>query len=251
MPLTYAHPALILPFVGRVPSRGWVSGLVAGSMAPDFARLVPGVGREFSHSVQGMFLVDFPLAIMLAVLASLVLIPRAARLPGLASLARPAQDRIGWGWLALASLIGCITHLGWDYFTHGSHRIFHAAFLDRVVADTAAGPFFVRQLAWPVNSFLGLVALTIASILFLRRSRTPFRAFLAPSWLRMGAVALLPLVVLPMEHPVRLESLLSDLAMILHSDRPIVRTAILCSGLGLMGVFLLETRRRNASSPPT
>lgn len=109
----------------------------------------------------------------------------------------------------------------------------------------------MRQLAWPVNSFLGLVALTIASILFLRRSRTPFRAFLAPSWLRMGAVALLPLVVLPMEHPVRLESLLSDLAMILHSDRPIVRTAILCSGFGLMGVFLLETRRRNASSPPT
>lgn len=249
MPLTYAHPALILPFVGRVPARGWLSGLVAGSMAPDFARLIPGVGREFSHSVQGMVLVDFPLAIVLAILASMYLIPRAARLPGLHTLARAPQQPFGWHWLALAALIGCTTHLGWDLFTHGNHRIFHAEILDTKLADTVAGPFFVRQLAWGINTLVGLLALAIASFLYLRRTRTPLRSFLAPAWLRLAAIGILPLLVLPMEHPIRVESLLSDLATILHSDRPNVRLAILASGLGFAGLFLFETRRRKSSTP--
>jgi hypothetical protein len=243
MPLTYAHPALILPFVGRVSARGWLSGLVAGSMAPDFARLIPGMGREFSHSIPGMFLVDLPLAIALAFLASLILIPRAARLPGLQSLARPSGERFAWHWLALAALIGCATHLGWDVFTHGDHKIFHAAFLDRKIAHTEAGPFRVRQLAWAVNTLAGLAALFVVGLIHLKRARTPILSFLSWPWLRMGAVTLVPLVVLPLEHPIRLATLMNDLAMILHSNRPMVHLAILTSGFGLVALFLFETRQ--------
>lgn len=244
MPLTYAHPALILPFAGIVPARGWLCGLVAGSLAPDIARLIPGIGREFSHSIQGMFLLDTPLAMVLAVLATLFLIPRAARLPGLHALARSPGDRIAWHWLALAALIGCATHLGWDYFTHGNHRIFHAEILDRKIAHTDAGPFRLRQLAWAVNTLAGLLALAIASLLFLRRTRTPLRSFLSAPWLRIAAVTLLPLMVLPMEHPLRLDSLMDDVATLLHSNRPRVRMGILASGLGLMAMFLYESRLR-------
>lgn len=249
MPLTYAHPALILPLAGRIRSRGWFSGLVAGSMAPDFARLLPGVGREFSHSILGMILVDTPLAILLAAVATLFLVPRAARLPGLGGLSRSPEDRIAWHWLALAALVGGATHLGWDLFTHGDHRIFHAAFLDRELADTAAGPFRVRQLAWPLHSLAGLIALAIAGLLHLRRSRTPLRSFFAPPWLRMAAIALVPLVVIPMAHPIRGATLVGDLAMVLHSNLPAVRFAILASGLGLLGLFLFETRSRTRASP--
>lgn len=248
MPLTYAHPALILPFLGRVRSRGWLSGLVAGSMTPDFARLVPGVGREFSHSIPGLFLLDLPVAILIAAFATWVLVPRAARLPGLQGLSRPASDRIAWHWLALAALVGCATHLGWDVFTHGEHKIFHAAFLDRQIADTDAGPFRVRQLAWALNSLAGLLALGIVGFLHLRRARIPLRSFLAAPWLRMAALTLAPLVVLPLEHPVRLSSLMGDVAMILHSDRPLVRLAILASGAALFGMFLFETRRKATSA---
>lgn len=244
MPLTYAHPALILPLAGRVRLRGWLSGLVAGSMTPDFARLVPGIGREYSHSIHGMFLLDLPMAIVLALLTTLFLIPHAARLPGLGGLERSSDDRIAWLWLAFAAILGCATHLGWDVFTHGDREIFHAAILDRKVADTAAGPFRVRQLAWAVNTLAGLAAMAIVAVFHLRRARVPLRLFFAPCWLRMGAVAIVPLVVIPLEHPVRLGSLMADIAMILHSDRPLVHFAILASGLGLAGMFLYETRRK-------
>lgn len=248
MPLTYAHPALILPFAGRVRSRGWLSGLVVGSVTPDFARLVPGVGREFSHSVPGLLLLDFPLAILIAALVTWVLVPRAARLPGLHGLSRPSTDRIAWHWLALAALIGGATHLGWDVFTHGDHKIFHAAFLDRELADTAAGPFRVRQLAWPLHSLAGLIALAIAGLVYLRRARIPLRSFVAPPWLRMALIALVPLVVIPIEHPIRRATLLGDLAMILHSNLPLVRLGILASGLGLLGAFLWETRSQKRAT---
>lgn len=248
MPLTYAHPALILPFLGRVRSRGWLSGLVAGSMTPDFARLIPGISREFSHSVPGMFLIDLPVAIAIAIFATVILAPRAARLPGLGSLTRPSGDRIAWHWLGLAALLGCATHLGWDFFTHGEHKIFHAAFLDTQIADTDAGPFRVRQLAWSLNTLAGLLALGIFGLLHLRRNGTPLRSFLAGPWLRLVAVSLAPLVVIPLEHPVRLSSLMSDVAMILHSDRFLVRLAILASAAGLFGMFLFETRRKSASA---
>lgn len=242
MPFTYAHPALILPLVGRVRLRGWISGLVAGSMAPDFARLVPGVGREYSHSIQGMLFLDLPLATLLAAMIALFLVPRAARLPGLGGFERSSGDPIAWHWLVPGALLGCATHLGWDVFTHGDHRIFHAAFLDRKVADTVAGPFLVRQLAWIVNTVAGLAAIAAAVFAHLRRERVPLRSFVAPSWLRMAAVAAAPLAVVPLEHPVRLGSLMADAAMILNSDRPLVHLAILASGLGLAGQFLYETR---------
>jgi len=220
-------------------------------MSPDFARVLPGVGRELSHSIVGMFLVDIPLAILLAVVATFFLVPRATRLPGLGGLSRSPGDRIDWRWLALAALIGCSTHLGWDVLTHGDHRVFHAAFLDRDLAYTPAGPFRVRQLAWPLNTLAGLVALAIAGFLHLRRTKTPLRSFLTPPWLRMAAIAMIPMVVIPMEHPIRRASLTSDLAMILHSDRPLVRLAILASALGLMALFLFETRRPKLSTPTT
>lgn len=187
------------------------------------------------------------MAAVLAALATLVLIPRAARLPGLGGLERSSGDRIAWHWLVLAALIGCATHLVWDVFTHGDRVIIHAAFLDRKIADTVAGPFLVRQLAWAVNTLAGLAAIAIAVFVHLRRTRVPLRSFFAPCWLRMGVVGIVPLLIIPLEHPVRLDSLMADIAMILNSNRPAVRLAILASGLGIAGAFLYETRRKKSS----
>lgn len=217
-------------------------------MTPDFARLVPGIGREYSHSVQGLFLLDLPMAVMLAVLATLFLIPRAARLPGLGGIERSSGDRIAWPWLVFAAFIGCAGHLAWDVFTHGGRIIIHATFLDQKIADTVAGPFLLRQLAWAANTLAGLAAIAIAFLLHLWRMRIPLRTFLAPCWLRMGLVALAPLVAIPLEQPVRLDSLMADIAMILYSNSPLVHLAIIASGVGFAGTFLFETRRKKSSA---
>src|SRR5687768_12786443 len=67
MPFTFSHPALILP-LANLPKR-WASltGLVIGSLAPDFEYFLRmKVYSVHSHTLPGVFYFNLPLAIILA-----------------------------------------------------------------------------------------------------------------------------------------------------------------------------------------
>ncbi|SHI62526.1 protein of unknown function [Hymenobacter daecheongensis DSM 21074] len=127
MPFTPAHPALILPLLR--PCRRWLSatGLVLGAMAPDFEyflRLRPdGI---YGHTLAGIFWLDLPLILVFAALFhGLVKQPLVASLPDF--LRRRMLPLVGprWPWrrvlaspVLLGGLVGTVSHLVWDAFTH-------------------------------------------------------------------------------------------------------------------------------------
>ncbi|MFZ3496849.1 DUF4184 family protein [Streptomyces sp. 5.8] len=137
MPFTLSHAAAVLPALRRSGrARGPLVGsaLVLGSFAPDtfyFAgTVVSGLGpyATFAHSLPGILTAD---AVLTAVLAACWLLLRE---PLIALLPRGRQGRVHafvrgeeWRgrrlpslavWFYLSAVIGSLTHVVWDAFTH-------------------------------------------------------------------------------------------------------------------------------------
>jgi hypothetical protein len=127
MPFTLAHPAAILPLGRALRGRAVASALVIGSMVPDVPNLFPALAtRDAAHSFYGLFWFCLPTGLLAYVVFHLALarplaglLPRdiRARLaPFLEGPGRFAARSLGF---ALASLLlGAVTHVIWDSFTH-------------------------------------------------------------------------------------------------------------------------------------
>ena len=173
MPFTPSHIAAALPFA-RTPLIP--AALVIGTLQPDLFFYLPvGVNREFTHSWFAVF--TFDLAVSLVVFALWQLVFRApvldfaprwvrTRMPHRGS--RPGRGgRAGFALLLVASiLIGCVTHVIWDSFTHDSAFVRSAPLL-----FDQFGPLRLYTWLQHASSLLGLVALA----LFVQswRRRTP------------------------------------------------------------------------------
>ncbi|MEV0989434.1 DUF4184 family protein [Streptomyces sp. NPDC049949] len=140
MPFTLSHAAAVLPAVrrtGRARAPLVASALVLGSFAPDtfyFAdAVVSGLWPygEFAHSLPGVFTVDAVLTVALAACWLLLREPLTALLPrrrrGRMHAFVRGEDWRGRGPAALAlrfylsAVLGSLTHVVWDSFTH-PHR---------------------------------------------------------------------------------------------------------------------------------
>jgi hypothetical protein len=136
MPFTVSHIAAVLPG-HRLLSRAHVfSAAVIGSMVPDFGLLLPIFpSRVETHSLLGLFtfclpvgLIAYWLNLVLIKPAMLGIVPDGAytRVREMDA-AAPAASLGNWLYAALAILLGAITHLIWDAFTHehaGGVRMF-------------------------------------------------------------------------------------------------------------------------------
>ncbi|MFE9254539.1 DUF4184 family protein [Streptomyces sp. NPDC006879] len=140
MPFTLSHAAAVLPALRR---RGDARGslvacaLIAGSFAPDATyfldSLVTGAMAfgAFTHSLPGLLTVDVLITGVLVGLWLLVREPVVALLPPAwqprwGSLVRGEHWRrrpplLLAAWFSLSSVLGSLSHAGWDAFTH-PHR---------------------------------------------------------------------------------------------------------------------------------
>jgi len=195
MPFTFAHPAAVLPVLRLRKEVGWAEGLVAGSLAPDLFRPFFAFDREATHSLLGLFLLDVPGALLLAWIFHRFIHDRIRRLPGLASDApRPGHFVIR---MALAgALLGGLSHLGWDLFTHDHSPFTQGGILDRQIFLTPAGPFVVGQTLWYLNSVLGIAVLGVWMVRKIRRSPGGWRNLLSWSWARILLLPALPFTAL-------------------------------------------------------
>ncbi|MFJ7154895.1 DUF4184 family protein [Streptomyces sp. NPDC101118] len=161
MPFTLSHAAAVLPGIRR-SGRGrgplLASALVAGSFAPDMtyfaASAVPGAMGfgTFTHSLPGVLTLD---AVVTAALVGgwlLLREPLVALLPGRARgrvyrlvrgedwRAAPSRVRLVlWFWVS--AVIGSLTHVVWDAFTHLDR--FGTDALPWLTAVVAGFPFYL------------------------------------------------------------------------------------------------------------
>lgn len=122
MPFTVSHAAAVLPLQRLTRSRIPLAALMIGSMAPDFAFFVPHLSRNDTHDFDGLFLFCWPVGLIVWLFYVKVL-----ERPTIELLPSPWRERVPRSMpvtpraLLLASLgviIGAITHIAWDSFTH-------------------------------------------------------------------------------------------------------------------------------------
>lgn len=176
MPFTFAHPAYAFPIKFISPKWFSVTGLVLGSMAPDF-EYFPALEphRTIGHSFSGLVVQVIPLCILFAYLfhifvkESLVL-----HMPSAFSLNRRAYNLLGsWGLRSIRDLmvyivsvsIGFLSHVAVDAFTHeGGYMVRQLTMLHTIVVlDLPAYKILQHSL-----SVIGMTALafTIVAVLY-------------------------------------------------------------------------------------
>lgn len=128
MPFTGAHPAIIIPLKKYFSRWFSTTGLVIGSISPDFAYfLSPLFTTRISHTVKGIFLFNLPITIILAILLHSFVREQIIRFlpPYLRRRTIILKDADwfkylykNWHIFLVSAIIGSTSHLFWDSFTH-------------------------------------------------------------------------------------------------------------------------------------
>ncbi|MFK7004667.1 hypothetical protein BWK63_11670 [Flavobacterium covae] len=128
MPFTFSHPAIILP-LNYLPKK-WISltGLIIGSLTPDFEYFLRmRIKSNFSHTLLGIFWFDLPLGILLTfIFHNQVKNQLYKNLPKILSERFLNIKEVNWNkhflqnWkiIIISILVGAISHIFWDGFTH-------------------------------------------------------------------------------------------------------------------------------------
>lgn len=128
MPFTFSHPAIVLP-LNFLPKK-WFSltGLVIGSLTPDFEYFLRmRIQSTYSHNLDGLFWFDLPIGILLAFIfhnqvrnslfENLPLFLK-SRFSSFKDFNWNAYFKKNWLVVILSTLIGAASHILWDSFTH-------------------------------------------------------------------------------------------------------------------------------------
>ena len=128
MPFTFSHPALVIPFLRQHKRYLSATGLVIGSMAPDFESIISlNPHKVYGHTWLGIFWFDTPLALVLCVMFHLcVRAPLIKALPANFEEKFAGYATINWfksffrrlPILVGSIIIGATSHLLWDALTH-------------------------------------------------------------------------------------------------------------------------------------
>ncbi|UII25200.1 DUF4184 family protein [Fulvivirga maritima] len=128
MPFTFSHPAVVLPF--GLLSKRWFSltGLIIGSMVPDFEYFIRmRVNSIYSHTINGIFWFDLPLALLLAfIFHGVIRNELFDHLPFYFQLRFSKWKSFHWNGyfrshffvVTISIVLGTLSHLFWDAFTH-------------------------------------------------------------------------------------------------------------------------------------
>jgi Domain of unknown function (DUF4184) len=128
MPFTFAHPAIVLPLTYLPRKYYSTTGLVVGSMAPDFEYFIRmKILSIYSHTFEGLFIFDLPIAILISFLFHNAIknalfdnLPNylSSRLNHFKAFHWNHYIQKHWIIVIISILIGSISHLFWDGFTH-------------------------------------------------------------------------------------------------------------------------------------
>lgn len=169
MPITFAHPAAVVPFTRfGLP----LSALVVGSMVPDLPYFLHlSTGADYAHRMPGLVLFCLP-----AGMGGLWLFHRVLKEP-LVHLLPPAHaTRVArvvqpfpflpasrFLVVALSVLLGSVTHVIWDSFTHRTGwTVQHMPLLSTALLSTSYGTLYLFKVLQYLSSLLGTLLLGYA-----------------------------------------------------------------------------------------
>ena len=135
MPFTFSHPAIVLPLT-YLPKKWYsLSGLIVGSMTPDFEYFIRMKDySKYSHTWSGLFWFDVPLGLILIfVFHNVVRNILIEYLPFSLNIRFSSFAKFNWNkyfqhhiLVVLISLImGIASHIFWDSFTHSGGYFYH------------------------------------------------------------------------------------------------------------------------------
>jgi len=151
MPFTFSHPAIVLPLT-FLP-RQWFSltGLVIGSLTPDFEYFLRmRIKSNYSHTIDGLFWFDLPLGLLLAfIFHNIVRNSLYDNLPTFLKSRFLTFKQFDWNGhfkrncfvVTISILIGAASHIFWDSFTHD-----HGYFVQTIPALQNSVDFFGGQI---------------------------------------------------------------------------------------------------------
>lgn len=192
MPFTVSHIAAVLP-AHRVLSRARLfSAAVIGSMVPDFGLLFPGVvPRWETHSIGALWTFSLPVGMVAFVLTVLLIAPALTEVLPDRAYARlrlaeaNALPRPLWRTLVYAApviVLGAVTHLIWDAFTHDNARgVRMFPVLDELGPDFDGHTLQLFRWLQYGSSLVGLIAVVVALLIWMHHApaaataRTPRR----------------------------------------------------------------------------
>ena len=169
MPLTFAHPAIVLPL------RRWFlfAALACGAMAPDilyFLPVDPVVDRKYGHDYPGFIFFSVPAAIIMWLLwrwllrdAVIALLPMEEQQKWV-SYQQPFDARSVRAWLMvlIAVAIGIASHIFLDSFSHREGwGVEHIGFLTTTSVRLANRDLAAFKLVQYFGSLIGLAVLGV------------------------------------------------------------------------------------------
>ncbi len=123
MPLTFAHPAAVLPFSRKSKYVDFLA-LILGSMAPDFEYFLRGMpAGEIGHTLSGFVFFNLPIVVIVYLIYKAYIhktffshLPAIFQVPDFpkTSSARLLKAIVFF----YSALFGMVTHIVWDSFTH-------------------------------------------------------------------------------------------------------------------------------------
>ncbi|MDP9081034.1 MAG: DUF4184 family protein [Bacteroidota bacterium] len=170
MPFTLAHPAAVLPF-GALTKR-WLSvtGMVMGSLAPDFEYFFRmKLLSRYSHTWEGMIWFDLPVAFVLVIIYELFIKDKL-----ISHLPAAANRRLYWfrgyryvfsGWyliaIVISILIGAASHIAWDGFTHPKGMFVQQFAILNQIVDVYGHRVYVFHLLQYASGLAGAIIIAI------------------------------------------------------------------------------------------
>lgn len=172
MPFTFSHPALVLPLT-YLP-RHWFSltGLVIGSLTPDFEYFLRmRIRSDYSHTIVGLLWFDLPLGLVLAfIFHNIVRNSLVDNMPIILKSRCFAFKQFDWNryfrknWLIviISVLIGALSHVLWDSFTHDD-GYFVRRFPELATSISLLGiQVPIVKILQHVSSFIGAIVIAFA-----------------------------------------------------------------------------------------
>lgn len=204
MPFTPSHAALVLPLLKN--RKLSATGLIIGSMAPDFAYFFTlSTEGKFSHTLLSIVYFNIPVTILLAWLFHEVVKKNL-----LASLPAFLRDRFYDTYcfefvpylranlvpFVISAALGTVSHILWDSFTHAEgYFVTRLPFYEGAVVPYEGVRYPLFYALQYISSFVGLFFILIYMLLKERRPLPSPNVAVLPYWLTLLTITAIVVAV--------------------------------------------------------